>query len=77
MDKSKKIGIMFIVIGFFIPLIFYPFTTLTGDVEKKAAMLLALKGVKYEPRLSELEVDTWSYPSIIAIGFLKKQLGFF
>jgi hypothetical protein len=68
MDRTKKIGIMFIIVGFFIPLVFYPFTELTEDVKDKAAALLAFRGVKYTPRLSELKVDTWGFPSIIAIG---------
>jgi hypothetical protein len=54
--KMKKIGIMFIVVGFFIPLVLYPYTELTEDVGQKAAALLALHGKKYAPRLSELEV---------------------
>jgi hypothetical protein len=35
-SKAKKIGIMFIVLGLFIPLIFYPYTELKEELEKKA-----------------------------------------
>jgi hypothetical protein len=52
----KRIGIMFIVVGFFIPLVLYPFTELTKDVKEKADLLLAVRGVKYTPRLNELKI---------------------
>jgi hypothetical protein len=75
MDRSKKIGIMLIIVGIFIPLIFYPFTELTKDVKEKADLLLAVRGVKYSPRLNELKVGSWDYPSIIAVGFISIFVG--
>jgi GGDEF domain-containing protein len=69
MNKAKRIGLMFIILGFFIPLVFYPFTELTEDA-KKTQLLYVYRGENYSPRLSELKVDTWRYPSIIAIGLV-------
>ncbi len=62
MNKFKRIGIIAIIIGIFIPSVLYPFTSLTTS-----ALLIsgafARNGVAYKPRLNDLEVvikkGTW------------------
>ena len=65
MIKLKKIGIIFIIVGFFIPSFFYPFTTLKyGALETQIAFLY--QHVVYAPRLSDLKVilpGSWKSPS--------------
>lgn len=55
MTKLKKLGIIVIIAGAFIPSILYPFASLT-----RSAILmqfaLGSKGAVYQPRLNDLEV---------------------
>lgn len=55
MTKFKRIGIIFIIAGIFIPSFFYPFTTLKGDAAIVTGVY-ASRGVAYSPRLSDLEI---------------------
>ncbi len=53
--KTKQFGLLLIILGAFIPSIFYPFTSLTpAGLEAKVAF--AMKGISYDTRLQELEV---------------------
>jgi uncharacterized membrane protein len=56
MSIDKKIGIMLIIIGFFIPSVLYPFTSYSPQkvLEKKADY--GIFAFKYSPRLSDLEI---------------------
>ena len=66
MNRAKKIGIMFIIGGFFIPLVLHPFTELTEDA-KRTQLHYVYRGEKYTPTLNELEVvfrDEYKTPHI-------------
>ena len=55
MTKLKRMGIIVIIAGAFIPSVLYPFTTLTTSA---TLMQIAFgsKGVVYQPRLNQLEI---------------------
>ena len=55
MSKLKRIGIIFIVVGVFIPSVLYPFTSLTTDATLLQAAF-GSRGVVYEPRLNDLGI---------------------
>ena len=55
MSKSKKVGIILIIVGAFIPSVLYPFATLTTDATLMK-VVLATKGGLYKPRLNDLEI---------------------
>jgi len=55
MSKSKKVGILLIIIGVFIPSVLYPFATLTISATL-IKIAFATRGAQYEQRLSDLEV---------------------
>jgi hypothetical protein len=53
--KLKRIGVILIVVGAFIPSVLYPFTSLT----RTATILqvaFSIKGAVYSPRLNDLEI---------------------
>lgn len=52
MAKLKRIGIVVIIVGVFIPSVLYPFTSLT----KRAIELQVKLGRAYKPRLNDLEI---------------------
>lgn len=55
MSKLKRVGIIFIVVGAFIPSVLYPFASLTSH-GTKMQVILASKGAAYELRLNDLEI---------------------
>lgn len=55
MTKLKKLGIIVIIVGVFIPAILYPFTSLSSSA-MLMQVLFATKGVVYQPGLKDLEV---------------------
>ncbi len=59
MTKLKRMGMILIIVGAFIPSVLYPFTTLT----ESAAVMQIARGGHYQPRLNELKVvlgeGTW------------------
>ena len=55
MIKARKVGILLIIIGIFIPSVFYPFTTLTRSASIMK-IILASKGSLYKPALEDLKV---------------------
>ena len=55
MSKAKKIGIIFIILGGFIPCILYPFTKPTTQATLMQ-FLLSEKGASVNIRLNELEI---------------------
>jgi len=67
MGGLKRIGIMLILTGFFIPLVMYPFTELIPEL-KEIHYLHVFAGKNYTPRLNELIVGSVRYPYIIALG---------
>jgi hypothetical protein len=55
MTKLKRIGIIAIVVGVFIPSVLYPFVSVTNSATLKQ-IALGSRGVVYEPRMNELEI---------------------
>jgi len=55
MNKIKKIGIALILIGIFIPLVTYPFTTIKPSHEYRMLLVLT-QGSYFKPRLSNIEL---------------------
>ena len=55
LSKTKQLGIFLIIIGTFVPSIFYPFTSLTSDAQI-FSMVYATKGVAYNTRIKDLEI---------------------
>jgi hypothetical protein len=55
MSKRRKVGILLIIIGTFIPSVLYPFTTLTRDATLMKVILVT-KGRLYKSGLSDLEI---------------------
>ena len=52
---KRKIGIFLILVGFFIPSILYPFSTLTPSTDVMR-MAFAAKGVQYSITVTDLEL---------------------
>ncbi|OGL45267.1 MAG: hypothetical protein A2W05_03955 [Candidatus Schekmanbacteria bacterium RBG_16_38_10] len=53
MNKLKRIGIIFIIIGAFIPSVLYPFASLTTSATLMQ-IFLGSKGAVYQPRLADM-----------------------
>jgi hypothetical protein len=53
--KTKRFGILLIIIGVFIPSILYPFTSITFSASLTKA-LFATKGVSWDTRIQDLEI---------------------
>lgn len=62
MTKLKRMGIIVIIAGAFIPSVLYPFTTLTRSATV-LQIALGSRGGVYQPRLNDLEIvlkkGTW------------------
>lgn len=56
MDSKKNIGIILIILGFFIPSVLYPFTSYSPEKLIVKKTINAAGGLGYEPRLNDLEV---------------------
>jgi len=54
-SKTKRLGVLLIIIGAFIPSILYPFTSLTRDADIMK-MVFGLKGGSYDTSLQDLEI---------------------
>jgi len=52
---KQKAGILLIILGIFIPSIFYPFLTVNPK-EKRIQALALLKGATYQPTFRDLEI---------------------
>jgi hypothetical protein len=55
MTKLKKLGIIIIIVGVFIPSILYPFTSYTSSASLMQ-VVFATKGIVYQPGFRDLEV---------------------
>ena len=56
MTKAKKIGIILIIVGFFIPSVLYPFTSYSPEKIITKQLILERGGLGYKPRISDLEI---------------------
>lgn len=53
--KTKQFGVLFIIVGAFIPSILYPFTSITTSATI-VKVAFAMKGVSYDTSLQDLEI---------------------
>lgn len=68
MNKARKIGLFLVLIGFFIPSILYPFTSLTVEATL-TKVAFAMRGVLYDTNLGDLEV-------VLVKGAWKQEEGY-
>ena len=81
MTKAKRIGIILIIAGFFVPSVLYPFTSYAPLKLIAKKEIYAAGGLTYDPRLSDLEIILYGtfvsddkislpYHYVIAIGIV-------